>query len=244
MAGSWSASSSSNYGGGGSSTTSSGVSSSEWSMEDSLKAYENSLKFEAEKKKLDQQYGIGGNSASTSNKTTGDWNSSNPSYSTGLAGLSSTDYMQMAKDMSNSYLQNSLTLMDASSGYRQIEADQNTRNTDKLSRRQSYYDTKQYTNKTTDDMRRDEQAANYEMRNYSAKTTDDMRRDGQQQDFQKMLDKLKYEQESKMQGAQFQQDEEMFNLADQAKMREKQMNRQAASNLYNTSGMSPFYGGY
>lgn len=244
MAGTWSASSSSSYGGGGSGATTGGSASGGiiWSAEDSLKAYEDSLKFDAQKKKLDQQYGVGGNS--TSSGTTGDWNSSNPAYSTGVTGLSSTDYMQMAKDMSNSYLQNSLTLMDASSGYRQVEADQNTKNTDKLSRRQSYYDTKQYTNKTTDDMRRDEQSANYEMRNYSSKTTDDMRRDGQQQDFQKMLDSLKYDQESKMQGAQFQQDEDMFTLADQAKMREKQMNRQAASNLYNTSGMSPFSGGY
>lgn len=214
--------------------------------EEQLREYEEQLKLDAKKKQLDAKYNPPAQPAPVSSpvNTTGDWTNSNPNYDYGTDLKTNEDYYTLAKDLSSKYLQDTLTLMDASSQYRSQEADQNTRNTDKLSRRQSYYDTRQYTSKTTDDMRRDEQAANYEMRNYSSKTTDDMRRDGQQQDFQKMLDKLRYDQESKMQDAQFQQDEEMFNLADQAKAREKQMNRQAASNLYNTSGMSPFYGGY
>jgi hypothetical protein len=71
-----------------------------------------------------------------------------------------------------------------------------------------------------------------------------MRKGEQQYGFQEALDNLKYGQESKMQAAGFQQDQTMFDRQKEAERMSKESNRRAATNLYNTSGRSPFMGGY
>lgn len=164
---------------------------------------------------IDKQYTTG---------ITSDGTSANPnySYSSGASDFTPEDYWSLAKDLSQTRLNDSLTLMDYSSGYRMKEADQNTTNTDFLNR----------------------QSSEYGKDSYSSKVTDDMRRDNQQYGFQSALDGLKYDQESKVQQAGFNQDQTMLNLQDQAAQRTREGNRKAASNLYNTSGKSPFYGGY
>lgn len=192
----------------------------DWWRED-LKQYEKQKEREAKYGAIDQKYGV---NTPASTGITSDNTSANPdySYSDGASNFTPQDYWSLAKDLSQSRLNDSLTLMDASSGYRMKEADQDTTNTDFLNR----------------------QSTEYQKDAYSSKVTDDMRRDNQQYGFQTALDQLKYDQESKIQQAGFTQDQTMFNMQAEAERRSKEGNRRAASNLYNTSGKSPFWGGY
>lgn len=189
--------------------------------QDDIKQYAKSKQINAAYDAVDQQYApkpVGGSGTGT-NQFGGDWTQGNQDFSFDKM---RQDMMQSAKEMSAMQLDHTKQMMGTASHYRNFDEDKG------LGRRmtEATHGSGLRVNEANNDSRNRE-------REYTGKTTDDMRRDNQQSIWQQRLQESNQGFQERTQKNQFGQEKQMFQMRNQAETESTRSARQAADNLFN-----------
>lgn len=200
------------------------------------------------------RYFSSSSTTTTSKPSTSSSSASSSSTASSYNKQASDDLFAQAKEMAQIQLDQSQTLMDDSSKYRNAEYSHNagedratykSNTSDDIWKNSAATDDsiRSYATQTDQDIRKNTMAqidnitvgraqSENNKSEYTAKTTDDMRRDTQQFSFDKALTQINNNQARFMQDDAQAQEKDMFNLNNNADVEKTRSARQASTNLF------------